>query len=83
MTDSTIVSVASGGSHTICFNTSGQVFVWGCNYSGELGLETQVSKANRPTLLMEDPQVFSIACGKMHSMILKRNGELYVFGNSL
>jgi len=33
-----------------------------------------------PTLLMKDPEINSIHCGYHHSIILKNNGELFIFG---
>ena len=36
---------------------------------------------NEPKLMMKDENIKMISCGSYHSIILKKNGELFVFGN--
>ena len=37
---------------------------------------------NKPTLIMKDENIKSICCFGFSTMILKNNGELFVFGDN-
>ena len=50
------------------------------NYYNQLGIESDENK-NSPVLLMNDTAIKEICAGYFHSMILKENGELFVFGS--
>ena len=60
-------------------NGQGELFAFGCNYNGQLGLGDRTN-INKPTLLMHDQSIRKIVCGGNHTFILKTNGELYAFG---
>ena len=60
------------------------LLVVGENRYGQLGLGTNEPKfVAKATVLMNDPEVKSIALGYSHSLILRKNGELFGMGNNL
>ena len=58
---------------------SGDLFVFGYNEYGQLGLNDKKYRYE-PTLLMNDTNTKIICCGLHHTMIYKNNGDLLVFG---
>ena len=75
------VQTSIGGYHTIIYTKNGEVYVFGYNNYGQLGLGN-IKNQNMPQLLMTDKEIRQIACGQEHSIILKKNGELFVFGSN-
>eukprot|EP01091_Cochliopodium_minus_P010609 TRINITY_DN284_c0_g1_i3.p1 TRINITY_DN284_c0_g1~~TRINITY_DN284_c0_g1_i3.p1 ORF type:complete len:308 (+),score=52.85 TRINITY_DN284_c0_g1_i3:465-1388(+) len=73
--------VSCGGNHTILYTNHGDIFVFGANEFGQLGLDT-MEDVYTPTLLMNDRNIKYIKCGFNHSLIYKYNGELYGFGRN-
>ena len=53
----------------------------GNNESGQCGMG-DVKMLYEPHFLMKDKRIISMACGYSHSLILKRNGEVWGFGSS-
>ena len=78
--DEKIVSVSCGGYHSValtCFPC--MLYVWGLNYSGQLGLGNRTSYDSPRGLLLDEPTV-SVSCGESHTMALIDTGELYYWG---
>ena len=81
MTDLEIKSIACGYNHSMILKNNGELYVYGSNFFGQLGLEDTKEK-NELKLLMKDPEIKSIYCDAWYSMILKNNGDLFVFGDN-
>lgn len=64
-----IVAVAAGNSHTLALSDAGDVYAWGANDCGQLGINTTGSRARfvaSPQLiehLGQDSPVIDISCG--------------------
>lgn len=84
-----IVQAACGEAHTLCLTDEGEVFGWGWNSNGQLGMgisnETfepgtgnESSTIITPTLLntLEGIPIKHISAGGLYSMFLTRNNEL-------
>jgi alpha-tubulin suppressor-like RCC1 family protein len=73
--------ICCGWHHSIIYKSNGELYVFGRNDLGQLGLGHN-RNVNIPTLLMTDPKnhIILISCGADHSMLYKSNGELHVFG---
>jgi len=85
MKDSKIKSICCGAGHSMILKNNGEVFVFGLNRNGQLGLGNYNSiKSNKtsPRVLMKDPTITLISCGSTFLMILKNNGELLIYGNN-
>eukprot|EP00761_Pharyngomonas_kirbyi_P004479 gb/GECH01004484.1/.p1 GENE.gb/GECH01004484.1/~~gb/GECH01004484.1/.p1 ORF type:complete len:1003 (+),score=161.28 gb/GECH01004484.1/:1-3009(+) len=76
-----VVTVATGSSHSSCVTENGEVYTWGSNMYGQLGIGTKTS-ANNPTkvegILHESVQ--DIACGFNHCIVLCKSNRVYSWG---
>jgi len=81
---STIVQVACGENHTLALTYDGQLFSWGSNSFGQLGLGTSTDREVKPTLvasLAGIPLAF-IACGGNHSFAVSKSGAVFGWGKN-
>ncbi|KRT83036.1 Regulator of chromosome condensation repeat containing protein [Oryctes borbonicus] len=79
----TICYVACGTSHSLALNQWGQVFAWGSDAHGQLGLQlTTESIQQVPKILktLAAYHVVQIASGENHSIALTNNGYLFAWG---
>ncbi|XP_051176119.1 probable E3 ubiquitin-protein ligase HERC4 isoform X2 [Leptopilina boulardi] len=76
--------VACGAYHSLVINEWGQVFCWGCNTEGQLGLDSSSIAERIPRMLkaLATRIVVQIACGLKHALALTNNGELYSWGSN-
>ena len=81
-TDTKITSVACGVEHILFLSENGNLFVSGSNVSGQLGLGQNVISQKIPVLLINNILIKEICCGNYHSMIYKKNGDIFVFGQN-
>lgn len=88
--DEKIVKVACGGSFSALITNIGNLYVWGRNDSGQLGLgeESQgdmhsAERYPRRIPFFEAERVFikDIACGENHIVALAQNGAIYYWGD--
>ncbi|XP_065222944.1 E3 ubiquitin-protein ligase MYCBP2 isoform X3 [Planococcus citri] len=74
------VQIAAGLYHTVVLMENGEVYTFGSNTSGQLGIndENHIGpvKANLP------PVVVEIAAGSNHTVALTATGEVFTFGNN-
>eukprot|EP01124_Arcella_intermedia_P015033 TRINITY_DN21584_c0_g1_i1.p1 TRINITY_DN21584_c0_g1~~TRINITY_DN21584_c0_g1_i1.p1 ORF type:complete len:801 (+),score=154.51 TRINITY_DN21584_c0_g1_i1:86-2488(+) len=80
---SPIVSMVSGLKHNLILTENGDVYGFGCNEYGRLGLGS-IPKVLLPQLIPEvsGRGAVVLACGFNHSLVVTRNEEVYVFGRS-
>jgi uncharacterized repeat protein (TIGR02543 family) len=81
-----IQSVAALGSHALALTTSGRVYAWGVNNSGQLGDGTTTWRKT-PTLisftgLQSGEIIKSVAAGVYHSLAVTTSGRVYAWGNN-
>ncbi|HEY6437443.1 MAG TPA: hypothetical protein VIY47_12705, partial [Ignavibacteriaceae bacterium] len=58
---------------------SGRVFGWGDNGCGQLGVE--VEHSSEPIIIeLNGLKIKKISCGRDHSLLLSRGGDIYAFG---
>ena len=78
--------VAAGYSHTVFFDSTGNVFAAGSGISGQLGIIGSNGNAEttcvvpRPVCLPPNVRVIDIACGDHHSAALTDEGKLLAWG---
>ena len=77
-----IIEVATGDCHSLILMNTGQVYSFGNNFQGCLGLGNIVNK-NRPTLIENFTNIVKIAAGHYHSLILTEDKQIYSFGGDL
>ncbi len=79
-----IKQIVLGGLHSMVLMENGDLYVFGCNEDGQLGLNDNVYR-NRPIrndFFTDKGSIKQIALGWNHSMILMDNDDLYVFGDN-
>jgi hypothetical protein len=73
-----------GGHHSLLLSHDGNVYSFGWNEYGELGLGIQKKNKFTPTLISyfrdNKIEIKQISCGGDHSLVLSKNGEVYSFG---
>eukprot|EP01025_Chloroclados_australasicus_P025419 TRINITY_DN2539_c0_g1_i1.p2 TRINITY_DN2539_c0_g1~~TRINITY_DN2539_c0_g1_i1.p2 ORF type:complete len:402 (-),score=54.71 TRINITY_DN2539_c0_g1_i1:677-1882(-) len=73
--------IAGGWRYSMCVDDDGNVYAWGWNKFGQLGLghsRSCVSPQIVPALQEHNIQL--LACGWRHSMAIAGNGDFYVWG---
>mmetsp|Transcript_29534 Transcript_29534/g.48956 ORF Transcript_29534/g.48956 Transcript_29534/m.48956 type:complete len:411 (+) Transcript_29534:46-1278(+) len=80
--DVPIVHVACGKYHTAAVSASGDVYTWGLESSGQLGLGSSKTKAATPQKVeaLSGMGVKQLSCGSYHTLALTDAGEVYSFG---
>ena len=82
----TISGVAAGIDHSLALTTTGQLYAFGLNDYGELGISPNSGTSNpnptptRVTLPGATGPVTEVAAGLEHSLALTSTGQLYAFG---
>ncbi len=71
--------VAAGGNHALLLSATGDVYAWGRNTSGQLGLNDQASRAT-PTRVTLPRAAVAIAAGRDFSIALLDDGSVYAWG---
>nr|XP_006818715.1 PREDICTED: probable E3 ubiquitin-protein ligase HERC4-like [Saccoglossus kowalevskii] len=81
--DMRVVQVACGSSHSLALTTNGQIYAWGANDHGQLGLGSKESMS-KPTLVssLQGLPVKQITCGRSHSFALSVSGAVFGWGNN-
>lgn len=74
--------VCCGSEHTVILTSSGKVYGWGRNESGQLGLGDDNCYKNTPHELNLLYLIKSICCGIQHTIALTYSNEIYVWGNN-
>ncbi|XP_056138852.1 probable E3 ubiquitin-protein ligase HERC6 [Lampris incognitus] len=77
-----VVQVACGDSHSLALTRGGDVFSWGSNSHGQLGLGKEVSVQPMPAavLSLTGVAVTQISAGGTHTLILTLPGFVYCCG---
>jgi len=76
-----VSSVSCGGYHTAAATIEGEVFTWGANGDGQLGLGDMIDRGS-PFLVKEVPFALQVACGGRHSLILTEYGAALSCGSN-
>ncbi|MDE6031844.1 MAG: Ig-like domain-containing protein [Oscillospiraceae bacterium] len=84
-----ISQLAVGSNHVLALDNGGNVWVWGANGSGQLGITSgaavsepeQLTIVNRKGETVADSFTY-IAAAENHSMALASDGKLWVFGTN-
>jgi alpha-tubulin suppressor-like RCC1 family protein len=77
----TIKFVAAGGSHSLAVTSSGQVYSWGRNASGQLG-DGSFADSDLPVQVQmpAGAEAASAAAGAAHSLAVTSDGAVYAWG---
>ncbi|XP_042325644.1 E3 ISG15--protein ligase HERC5-like [Sceloporus undulatus] len=83
--DKQIVQIACGDHHSMALSKGGELFAWGQNEYGQLGMGRKSSATGEPQLvwLLENVPVAQIAAGSAHSMALSLAGTVFSWGKNV
>ena len=78
-----IVDVSCGNQHSLLLTDQGQVYAFGRNMDGQLGINSR-KESKLPTLVtaLSDDIVCQIACGGDYSLALCESGTVFAWGNN-
>ncbi|HZK44387.1 MAG TPA: hypothetical protein VFC73_08940, partial [Syntrophomonadaceae bacterium] len=85
--DSTVIAIATGGSHSLALKSDGTVWAWGNNSDGQLGDGSTTSRYY-PVQVRDGAgegflqDVVALAAGSNHSLALKKDGTVWAWGNN-
>ncbi|NXM79006.1 RPGR regulator, partial [Serilophus lunatus] len=74
-----VKQLAAGSYTSAAVTEDGQLFVWGDNSEGQIGLANE-SCVSVPCQVDVGKPVSSVSCGYYHSALITGDGELYTFG---
>ena len=80
--DELIKEVCCGHAHTLAVNQFGQLYSWGSNESGQLGIgiEGVPDIVRKPVLNTHISNVAKLIAGHEHSLAITKTQDLYVWG---
>jgi len=76
-----IRAVSCGCYHTMCIDTCNNVYSFGENVFGQLGLGHTINQ-DTPCLIDNIPSIHSIACGEYFTIFLTMDRNIYSFGRN-
>ena len=78
-----VISAAAGGYHSLALTADGEVWSWGLNNHGQLGLGGFANTtAPQPVAGLHGRRVVQLDGGEHHSLALTQQGELLGFGRA-
>lgn len=75
-----IVQIACGLKHTVALTNNGELYAWGSNNEGQLGLGRSTQMEIKPKLLhsLTAVPIAFIACGGYHTIAISKSGWFYI-----
>lgn len=74
---SNVESVYLKADHSAAITTDGDLYMWGCNYTKQVGLSSD-DRYWEPQIVCKS--VESVELGERHTAVLRGNGDLYMWG---
>ncbi|XP_063703150.1 probable E3 ubiquitin-protein ligase HERC4 isoform X2 [Culicoides brevitarsis] len=80
-----VIQVSCGQFHSLALTNSGDLYAWGANGYGQLGLGMTSEKVSKPTLIksLQGVPIAFICCGANHSFAVTKSGAVFGFGKNL
>ena len=80
-----ITQIAAGHDHSAAVTKDGDLYMWGANGSGQLGIQSNVDsnipvKVNNSSSTLPEKSVKYVALGSYHSAAITKDGSLYMWG---
>ena len=64
----------------MALDKNGQLFVFGSNSYGQLGVSGRVNKVNTPQKVQQKSKVVNFTCGEEHSAYIDTDGHVHTWG---
>jgi alpha-tubulin suppressor-like RCC1 family protein len=78
-----IISVSAGYFFTLAADSQGNVWAWGDNEFGQLGLDTATTSSKEPIKVEQIGDIKAVAAGAYHSVALDNDGYVWTWGDNL
>lgn len=75
-----VKAIAAGANHSLALLNDGTVYAWGDNTKGQLGDGTSGTDRSRAVPVSGLTDVMAIAAGSLHSLALKADGSVWIWG---
>lgn len=76
-----MAKLAAGMNHTLALSGSGEVWAWGANAAGQLGLG-HLSAVTQPQRVPLSARVVAVAAGQSHSLAIDEHGRVHAWGSN-
>lgn len=76
------VAFSAGMSHTLAIKDDGTLWAWGLNDQGQLGINSTSNQSSPQQVTATAGPWKAVAAGEHHSLALKADGTLWVFGDN-
>ena len=77
------IDASCGNEHTLVLSQEGEVYGFGLNVDGVLGIENNFDyKISNFTKIHFDEKIKSISCGTVHNLALSQTGKVYSWGSA-
>jgi alpha-tubulin suppressor-like RCC1 family protein len=76
-----ILLISCGGNHTLALNKNGEVFAWGDNSYGQIGVKIDSYILIPLKVNGFKEKVKYISCGSAHPMALTKSGHVFIWGH--
>lgn len=73
----------SGANFVLALSTSGQLWSWGSNHEGQLGVGASLDASYEPLLVPLDDFVIDVCCAPGYALALSQTGVLWTWGANL
>ncbi|ETO06579.1 hypothetical protein RFI_30814 [Reticulomyxa filosa] len=75
-----VAQISCGIWHSVCVTALGDIYVFGLNKDGQLGLGKEIYHCTSPELLTCDFECAQISCGGRHTCAVDKNGNVWGWG---
>lgn len=84
LTEKQIQFISIGASHMCALSKNGELYGWGSNRNGQLGIASESSRESGTPQLIQDlkyqGKVVQVSCGGEHTAAVTDSGKLYTWG---
>ncbi|XP_018308499.1 RCC1 and BTB domain-containing protein 1 [Mycetomoellerius zeteki] len=78
-----VVHVSCGGAFTMAITDNGEVYGWGDNSIGQLGIRKNCEKELTPQWIdLEGHVIVKVVCGFQHALALTEQGDIFAWGRN-
>jgi alpha-tubulin suppressor-like RCC1 family protein len=77
-----IIRVTAGSAHSCALTESGEIWCWGANRSGQLGMGEFSDCRRRPTRVKGITDAVEVVAGGVHTCARRKNGQVVCWGDN-